>query len=99
MELIDWSPDRVNSISSATGRLVTNDGARAVQVREWATSKTQIAALLDLLDLHLSGVDCGRAVDPGRVVLRVPLLNPEARGALGTLRDAMRDGGPSVDIR
>ncbi len=96
LEEIDWRPDHTNSISSATGRLVYA-GARAAQVQPTATSKTQIAALLDLLDLHLSGVDCGTDVDRDRVALRIPNLGSEARGALGTLIDAMADG-PNVEL-
>ena len=95
VEEIDWRPDHANSISSATGRLVYA-GVRAAQVQPTATSKAQIAALLDLLDLHLSEVDCG-AVDQARVTLRIPNLVSEARGALGTLIDSIADG-PSVDV-
>ena len=97
MEQIDWRPDRVNSVSSATGRLV-HAGTRAAQVLPTATSKTQISALLDLVDLHLSRVDCGEAVDPDRVVLRIPTLTSEARGALGTLIAAMDSDGPAVEV-
>lgn len=88
MEPIDWLPDKRNSISSATGRMIL-DGARAAQVEPDAHSKTQIAALLDLLDLHLSNTDVGRPVDPDKVVLRVPNLSTEARGAIGTLIGAL----------
>lgn len=88
MEDIDWSPDKLNSLSSATGRLVL-DGERAAQVRPGASSKTQIAALMDLLDLHLSRVDVREILAPDRVALRVPDLTNEARGALGTLIGAL----------
>jgi hypothetical protein len=87
---INWSSDYTNGISSATGRLVDN-GVRAAQVRPDSTSKHQIAALLDLLDLHLGGADAGTAVDADRVRLRVPSLMPEARGALGTLVNALKE--------
>lgn len=89
VDTTNWAPDKVNSISSATGRLVVN-GTRAAEVRPESTSKTQIAALMDLLDLHLSNVEVGRPVDPQQVTLRVPSLANEARGALGTLSDALR---------
>ena len=89
MEPIDWLPDKRNSISSATGRMIL-DGARAAEVEPDAHSKTQIAALLDLLDLHLSNTDVGRPVDPDKVVLRVPNLSTEARGAIGTLIGALK---------
>lgn len=88
MEHIDWTPDKANSISSSTGRLVV-DGQRAAEVRPDSSSKTQIVALMDLLDLHLSNVDAGQPVEPGRVTLRVPTLASEARGALGTMIDAL----------
>lgn len=91
MEDIDWSPDKANSVSSATGRLVL-EGQRAAQVGPEATSKAQIAALMDLLDLHLSRVDVGHAVAPDQVILRVPKLTTEARGALGTLINALTVG-------
>lgn len=89
MESINWAADKVNSISSATGRLVTNDGRRAVEVRPGASSKTQIAALLDLLDLHLSDVDAGQPVRSDAVALRVPDPTSEARGAIGTLVESL----------
>lgn len=85
---INWAPDKVSSISSATGRLVV-DGTRAVEVRADSSSKAQIAALLDLLDLHLSQADAGQPVAPGQVTLRVPRLTSEARGALGTLSQSL----------
>ena len=95
MDGIDWSRSKTNSISSASGRLVA-DGVRTVQVRPEASTKVQITALLDLLDLHLSNVDAGRPVDAAHVCLRVPNPTNEARGALGTLVDAFRS---STEIR
>lgn len=96
VEDIDWSQDKVNSISSLSGRLVVEDtsvgAARAVQVRPGSAPKVQISALMDLLDLHLSEVACGKKVAPDRVVLRVPDLTTEARGALGTIIDALSPG-------
>jgi hypothetical protein len=88
MDRIDWTPDKANSISSSTGRLVY-DGRRAVEVRPDASSKEQIAALLDLVDLHLSRAATEQHVDPDRVTLRIPSLSPEARGAIGTLVGAL----------
>lgn len=88
MELMEWKSDKGNSISSATGQGVV-DGMRSVEVRPDASAKVQIAALLDLLDLHLSDADVGQPVDPGEVVLRIPSLATEARGAVGTLVEAL----------
>jgi hypothetical protein len=93
MEKIDWSPDKVNSISSASGRLV-HDGVRAVEVRSNTSTKTQVAALMDLLDLHLNEVSTGSTVDPGRVAVRVPAPTSEALGAMGTLTESLL-----VDLR
>ncbi len=88
VEGIDWTPDFRNGVGGATGRLVTN-GVRGAQVRPDASSKVQIAALLDLLALHFSNADAGGPVDPDKVTLRIPAPTPEARGALGTLVDAV----------
>ena len=93
MEVIDWSPDWGNSISSATGRLVV-DGVRAAEVRPEASSKGQIAALMDLLDLHYAGVDAGSSVVPDRLMLRIPSPTSEARGAIGTLLQALAEPSP-----
>ncbi|HTN99062.1 MAG TPA: hypothetical protein VL068_00185 [Microthrixaceae bacterium] len=94
MDGIDWSQSKTNSISSASGRLVV-DRVRTVQVRPEVSTKVQITALLDLLDLHLSNIDAGQQVDPTQVTLRVPTLTSEARGALGTLVEAFQ---PSTKI-
>ncbi|MGJ9423866.1 hypothetical protein [Aeromicrobium sp. CF3.5] len=88
MDHIDWLPDKANSISSSTGRLVV-DGARSVEVHPDASSKAQIAALLDLLDLHLSGAATSEDIRPDRVIIRIPEPSSEARGAIGTLIDAL----------
>lgn len=88
MDRVVWTPDKANSISSTTGRLVV-DGARAAEVRPDASSKEQIAALLDLLDLHLSKVATSQAVHPDQITLRVPVPSTEARGAIGTLIEAL----------
>lgn len=89
VDRIDWTPDKTNSISSTTGRLV-HEGRRAAEVRPSAPSKEQIAALLDLLDLHLSQAATDQQhVDPDQLTLRVPVLSTEARGAIGTLVDAL----------
>ncbi|CAB4922579.1 unannotated protein [freshwater metagenome] len=85
---INWNADKRNSIGSSTGRLSV-EGTRAVEVRPSATSKQQIAALLDLLDLHLSNAQVAQPVHPREVTLRVPVPSSEARGAIGTLVDAL----------
>ncbi|MFW6773177.1 hypothetical protein ACOACO_02755 [Nocardioides sp. CPCC 205120] len=87
----------MNSISSATGRLV-HDGARAAQVRPDASAKQQIAALVDLIDLHLAGASLPGVSDEGRLVLRVPQLASEARGALGTLIESRVDETLTIDV-
>ena len=79
MEVIDWSPDWGDGISSATGRLVV-DGVRAAEVRPEAPSKGQITALMDLLDLHYAGVDAGSPVVPDRLMLRSPAPPRGPRG-------------------
>ena len=54
--------DKTNSVSSKVIRCVY-DGQRAVAVGDDAESRTQIAALLDLLDLHLTGGGQHQGVD------------------------------------
>jgi len=91
-----WKRDGANSLTSHVGHGVV-DGVRTVEVLPQASSKAQIAALLDLLDLHLSNADAGGSVAADRVLLRIPEPADEALGALGTLIDAMTSG-PSVSV-
>src|SRR4051794_5436558 len=51
---VDDRPDRVNSISSKVIRCEFK-GQRAVAVSGETDTKTQIGAVLDLLDLHYAG--------------------------------------------
>src|SRR4051794_10946903 len=83
---IDASTDRVNSIVNTVVRCVY-DGKRAVAVR--ADTKTQIDALLDLVDLHLFGgdvvADAPVASDEVALLLVQDVWDSEAEGALRTL--------------
>ncbi len=94
-------PDYDNSISSQVVRC-EYDGQRAVAVGCDATAKTQIGALLDLLDLHLTdkGRYQGIEVEPDAVTLLLggpPNGKSEAVDAIGTLVRAMRSG-PRVRV-
>lgn len=62
LEHADGSPDYANGISSKVIRCVF-DGQRAVAVGVDAGAKTQIAAVVDLLDLHLHGGGHYRGMD------------------------------------
>jgi hypothetical protein len=88
---VDVTPDKVNSVSSAVARCVY-DGDRAVAAA--SDTKTQIGALLDLVDLHLHGADrvAGAPVRADRVTCLVVEDDPasEAIDALRTLAACLR---------
>src|SRR4051794_21344671 len=76
-----WTRDRQNGISSAVGRTVY-DGRRAVLVGSDASAKTQVAALMDLLALHLAKADTPSPVSPYHVTMLFGGPANEAKGAL-----------------
>lgn len=75
--------DHHNSISSQVG-LTRYDGMLAAVI-ESPSAKAQISSLLDLLDLHLAGVE----TSPDGVAVLLDDPAPEAVGALSTLRTAL----------
>ncbi|MGH8962409.1 MAG: hypothetical protein ACRDWT_14685 [Jatrophihabitantaceae bacterium] len=93
------SGDRRTSVSSSVIRCIY-DGQRAVAVGSDASSKTQIAAMLDLLHLHNDGADPATAVVTNRDEITIILGDhkDEAVDALCTLRDTLLEG-PVVNIR
>lgn len=88
---VDWSSDYANGVSSAVGRTVYG-GRRAVVVGADTPARTQIAALLDLLDLHLSSAATAESVADDEVSILLEGPKPEALGALTTLIRAMTQG-------
>lgn len=97
----DGSPDYAHSVASKVVRCL-HEGKRAVALGEDVGSKIQIAALLDLLELHRSGANAyqGQPVDPDEVVVLLggrPNGRAEAVDALATLARAMC-GGPTVRL-
>jgi hypothetical protein len=95
---IDAASDRRNSVTSTVVRCVRR-GRRTVAVG--TDTKTQIGALLDLVDLHLHGADVrdGTPVAPDEVtfLLAADDWDTEAEGALRTLV-AQLDAGIRVDL-
>lgn len=91
----DDRPDRKNGISSSSIRCVY-DGTRTIAVGSERNAKTQIAALLDLLDLHVNGSTSDQ--DAVTLLLGGRLgLKREAVDAVRTLVGAKR-GGPEVRL-
>jgi hypothetical protein len=97
----DATPDYTNGISSKVVRC-RYKGMRAVAVGGDLSAKTQIAALVDLLDLHLSTPAKHRDGDvaPDRVALLLggrPAGSAEAVDAVRTMTSAQVDG-PEVEV-
>ncbi len=96
----DATPDSANSISSQVIRCRIS-GERAVAVGSDAGTHTQITALLDLLDLHLSGDGTfhGQPVRADQVTFLLGGCPQglEAVGALGSLAAALK-AGPRVRL-
>ena len=88
---VDATADRVNSIGNTVIRCVFG-GRRAVAVG--SDAKTQIDALLDLVDLHLHGPatvgEASVAADEVVVILVHDAWDSEAEGALRTLAAQLR---------
>ncbi|MGY1640861.1 hypothetical protein ACI782_06960 [Geodermatophilus sp. SYSU D00703] len=86
---VDATTDRANSIVNTVVRCVY-EGRRAVTVG--TDTRTQIGALLDLVDLHLAGVGAGTPVASDEVVLLMvqDRWDTEAEGALRTLAAQLR---------
>lgn len=96
LEHADDSPDHANGVSSAVIRCLY-EGQRAVAVGADATAKTQIAALVDLVDLHLHGDGQYRGIDvpPDDVAILLGGRHKGRREAIDALRiliGAMRSG-------
>lgn len=97
---VDASKDFLNSIGKEVLRCRFDD-QRAVAVGSDAGAKVQIAALLDLLHLHLTGdgTYAGRPVRPDQVTIIIG-SGPEAgesSDALGILADSLV-AGPQVHV-
>ncbi|QXG76719.1 hypothetical protein KUM42_03980 [Modestobacter sp. L9-4] len=88
---VDATSDRVNSIGNTVVRCVY-DGRRAVAVG--ADGRTEIDALLDLVDLHLHGAgvvgDTAVVADEVVLLLVQDAWDTEAEGALRTLAAELR---------
>lgn len=93
----DRAPDKTLGITNTSGRGVYGS-RRAVFVKPGCSSKTQIAALLDLLTMHLQEAPTSERVTPDEVVLLIEDPKPEALGAISTLTKSLPEV-PSVDLR
>ncbi len=87
--------DRKNSISTKVIRC-HHDGQLAVAVGSDSGAKVQIAALLDLLDLHLQSPDRDSAQQVTLILGGCP-DGPEALDAIGTMVHSMTSG-PQVRV-
>src|SRR3954452_13747934 len=101
LEHADGKPDYENGITSKVIRCVF-EGQRAVAVSGDESPKTQIAALLDLLDLHLQGKDRYKdvAVRPDEVTLLLGGRRKGSREAVDAVRTLVRTmrEGPRVRL-
>jgi hypothetical protein len=84
-----WKRDRAHSVSSEVGQSV--DDQDQIVIVASAKAKTQLAALLDGIELHAANELTGA------VKIHLSQPRPEALGALATMRQSMK-GGPPVEV-
>lgn len=94
---VDVTPDKINSVSSAVARCMY-EGDRAVAAA--SVTKTQIGALLDLVDLHIHGNDrlAGAVVRSDRVTCLL-LDDDPASEAVDALRTLVASLHAPFDVR
>ena len=88
--------DRLNSVSSKVIRC-RYEGQQAVAVGADTDGKTQITALLDLLDLHRHARMKDTAADAVTLIIGGRAGGPEALDAIGTLVRSMT-AGPTIRV-